>query len=87
MTRHDRIVGLTTIIIIVSGLFFVTDRMTQGNNSSALSKVEIEGSVETTPAGIRYSEGIEPIMSIPLLNAPIVAVESTEVPVPRTDDR
>ena len=86
MTRHDRIVGLTTIIIIVSGLFFVTDRMTQGNNSSALN-VEIEGNVETTPPGTRYPQDYEPIMSIPLLNDPVVAAESTKVLLPRTDDR
>ena len=75
MTKHDRIVGLTTIILIVAGLFFVTDKMTQDNTTSAFRSIETEGHTQVPPSGNLGTEEIRSTLSIPLLNVPAIVAE------------
>ena len=76
MTKHDRIVGLTTIILIVAGLFFVTDKMTQVNTTSAFRGIETEGQTQVLPSGNLDTEINPSMTSIPLLNVPAIVAES-----------
>lgn len=75
MTKNDRIVGFTTIVLIVAGLFFVTDYLTQKKTSSA--SISEESQTQTPPIYNLETEERLPGNSIPLLAAPMLVAQNT----------